>query len=65
MMQTDHYNCFECNAYVPPGELYMHWSEAHANLMWKDHQVAWTDSMNMQNAMPWVREELEKMRQGI
>jgi hypothetical protein len=45
--------------------LYNHWSDAHANLMWSDHQVAWTDSKNVENAMPWVREEREKKRQGI
>ncbi|PMD26289.1 hypothetical protein NA56DRAFT_685389 [Hyaloscypha hepaticicola] len=64
MKQTDHCNCSSCKAYVPPGELYMHLSQAHPNLMWNDHQVAWTDNMNVQNAMPWVREDLEKLRRG-
>ena len=65
MSQTEHCHCFECNAYVPPGMLYNHWSDAHADLMWNDHQVAWTDSKNVENAMPWVREKREKKRQEI
>ena len=42
--------------------LYNHWSDAHADLTWNDHAVAWTDSANVRDAMPWVREAIEKRR---
>jgi hypothetical protein len=65
MAETKHCHCFECNAYVPPGGLYSHWCDAHGDLTWNDHAVAWTDNENVKNAMPWVREELEKRRKRI
>lgn len=64
MAETKHCHCFECNAYVPPGCLYSHWSDAHENLVWNDHAVAWTDRENKRNAMPWAREAWEKANEG-
>jgi hypothetical protein len=60
MAETKHCNCFECKAYVPPGMLYSHWSNEHANLIWNDHAVAWTDRENVRSTMPWVKEAREK-----
>lgn len=60
MAETKHCACNECNAYVPPGRLYAHWSDAHADLYWNDHAVAWTDRENVRSAMPWAREAWEK-----
>jgi hypothetical protein len=60
MAQTKHCACSECKAYVPPGMLYSHCWTAHANLTWNDHAVAWTDKVNVRNAMPWAREAWEK-----
>lgn len=65
MAETKHCHCFQCNAYVPPGRLYVHWSVAHDDLTWNDHAVAWTDSANVKKAMPWVREAREKSREGL
>jgi hypothetical protein len=65
MAETKHCHCFECDAYVPPGLLYSHWSDAHEDLTWNDHAVAWTDSANVRDAMPWVREAIEKRRAAL
>ncbi|PMD34846.1 hypothetical protein L207DRAFT_570477 [Hyaloscypha variabilis F] len=65
MAATKHCHCSECNAYVPPGMLYGHWSMAHDDLMWNDHAVAWTDNLDLKKAMPWVREAREaQLRQS-
>jgi len=58
--ETKHCACSECNSYVPLGGLYVHWSNEHADLIWNDHGVAWTDKVNVRNAMPWAREAWEK-----
>jgi hypothetical protein len=62
MAETKHCHCFECNAYVPPGYLYSHWCDAHEDLTWNDHAVAWTDMQDVKKAMPWFREEEEEKR---
>jgi hypothetical protein len=64
MAETKHCICWKCDAYVPPGGLYGHWSDVHYDLEWKDHAVAWTDNVNVNSAMPWVREAREKAARG-
>ena len=49
---------------MPPGGLYSHWSDEHADLSWNDHAVAWTDRANVEKAMDWFREEREKKKDG-
>lgn len=56
MKETKHCECFECGRYMPPGQIYVHWSILHDDLQWNDHQMAWGDKQWMREAMSWVRE---------
>ncbi|KAF4459156.1 hypothetical protein FALBO_14091 [Fusarium albosuccineum] len=61
MKETRHRNCPLCDNYVPVGGFYVHCDKAHANERWNDHQVAYTDRRDKEEALPWARGEEEKL----
>ncbi|KAF5004762.1 hypothetical protein FDECE_8752 [Fusarium decemcellulare] len=61
MKETRHRNCPLCDKYVPVGGFYVHCDRAHANERWNDHQVAYTDRRDKEEALPWARGEEEKL----
>ncbi len=63
--ETKHCECDECGRYIPPGYVYSHWCVMHDDLSWNDHFIATGDVITLKEALPWVREEYQKVRPDV
>jgi hypothetical protein len=65
MEKTKHCACFECGGYIPPGCVYAHFCDQHADLPWNDHHIASGDRSTLEEALPWAREEYRKKYENL
>lgn len=52
--ETRHRACPFCEKYVPVGGFYVHCDIVHPQEHWNDHQVAYQDKFDRQQAPAWL-----------